>query len=97
MTAEEFYEELAKTEGKWEISFGVSIRQNLEIIDSIHFCPITAVCLRVTKEAIPVPYYKKAGRALKLHPSFITRVVNGSDSELSNPIVRRKLLKALGL
>lgn len=97
MKAKEFYKELAKTERKWDISFGVSIRQIPEATSLLWFCPITAVCLRVAKKQFNVLKYEDAGKALKLSPSFVKRVVNGSDSLLYYHGTRRKLLKALGL
>ena len=97
MRAKEFYVELAKTERKWRLSMDLGIRLNSLSAYPKDLCPVTSVCFLVTKRLFGVDNYKAAGRALKLDHSFVCRVVDASDSQVSHPSIRSKLLKAVGL
>ena len=94
MTAGEFYKALAETRNGWTVGPSRHILRD-------HHCPITAVALHCGADPIKIWsrwYWETASKYLGLRIDFACQVVKASDN---NPdfsrIVRKKLLKALGL
>jgi len=99
MTYLEFLDVLRKTPRKWKF-FGNSL---IRLVDSGHFCPITAVCCDLKSTMINVHSWSLAAKKIKLPLDVAKKISVAADSRCSLlnreevKEIRKDLLKATGL
>ena len=96
MNTTEFFEELSKINKRyWRCGpHRNPIRRDTR---SRYYCPITAVAHRVTGKLFPMCQWSLAAKAIGLQQPMAYRIKEASDGNIYYPVIRRKLLKAVGL
>lgn len=97
MKTAEFYEELSKINKRyWRCGAdGYPIRRNTR--SRYYYCPLTAVAHSVTGKRFAVCQWLLAAGAIGLQLHVAYRIKEASDGNVYYPVIRRKLLKAVGL
>lgn len=91
-----------KAELKWKHSCPGGGAVRLETRGGFVYCPLTAVCRRVTKKRLPSCDFKKAGKLLGLRESVARNMAYAADAVLCyNSDIRgryrRRMIEVLGL